>query len=130
MIFLIVVSCATASSQRDYLTLRLFDTQAVSLRIFTFSAEPYYSMVHEVCFTEDEKLLGELCEELDRQYPAELPAEEPLCWGEIALADGRIVSLEIYEDTVVLEHGLAVMRCSLPARVYRQHVPSADAPEQ
>ena len=123
LIVLIVVSVPISSAQSDYLKLGIGEAGAVSLHLFTFSGEPYYSMVHDICTVEDEALLSEMLDELDRQYPAPVPQEQPLCWGELALSDGRIISLEVYGDTVVIEHGLAVMRCSVPSRVFREYLP-------
>ena len=55
-----------------------------------------------------------------------MPDGEPLCWGELLLSDGRIVTLEVFEDIVSLEHGLAVMRCSVPAELFHEYVPAGD----
>ncbi len=126
LIALIIVSVPVSSAQSDYLKLGLSDAEAVSLHLFTFSGEPYYSMVHDVCVTEDEALLSGLLSQLDRQYPAAMPDGEPLCWGELLLSDGRIVTLEVFEDIVSLEHGLAVMRCSVPAELFHEYVPAGD----
>ena len=125
LVFFIIVSVPVSGAQSEYLRLGLSDVSICSLRLFTFSGQPYYSMVHEEFFTEDVQVLEELTSQLDRQYPADEPEGQPLCWGEMALSDGRIISMEVYSDTVVLQHGLAVMRCGLPAELFLSVHPEA-----
>ena len=119
-ILVILVSADMYSSQSEYLSLGYWDKSIESVRFYTFTGEPYYSLMTEEGTATERTDTALIEDALDRQYLCERPSADPVCYADVTFTDGTAVQAEIYEDVIGLGYGTVCIKAPEGFELYEK----------